>query len=254
MDIYSPRADPDEKPLPMKEVLLELPHPRFNAQLTVQGDVLYIYGGTFEKGDREYTFDEMYAIDLGKVDGVKELFRREPENWLGSDEEDSEDVDGSGDEDDDEDEDEEQDINILDEKPLHTESTRRSNRKEKVDEAGETTSVATESSTFDDTPIDDATSPEDNLPHPRPFESRREFFQRTGNEWQDALMTSLRWKGVQPESLSIKEIKTKAFEMSEEKWWDSREEITALEDEQEAAGIGEVITLVEASGGAGRRR
>jgi len=73
-------------------------------------------------------------------------------------------------------------------------------------------------------------------------------------------MTSLRWKGVQPESLTIKEIKSKAFEMSEAKWWDCREEITALEDEQEAAGIGEVVSLADrgvggqAGAGGGRRR
>lgn len=71
-------------------------------------------------------------------------------------------------------------------------------------------------------------------------------------------MTSLRWKGIQPETLSIKEIKSKAFELSEEKWWDCREEITALEDEQEAAGIGEVVSLTDrgdaGTGGAGRRR
>lgn len=257
MDIDSPKEDPDEKALPAKEVLMEFPHPRFNAQLTVQDDVLFIYGGTFEKGDREYTFDEMYAIDLGKVDGVKKIFRREPENWLGSDDEESEEEEGSDDEEDEEDEDEEGDVTMADEKPLHSESTRKSKRKEKVEEASETASVATEPSTFDDTPNDETSSPEDNLPHPRPFESRREFFQRTGNEWQEALMASLRWKGIQPETLSVKEIKTKAFEMSEEKWWDMREEITALEDEQEAAGIGEVVTLAdrgEASGGAGRRR
>ena len=264
MDIDMPKEDPNEKSLSAKEVLLEFPHPRFNAQLTVQDDVLYIYGGTFEKGDREYTFDEMYAIDLGKMDGVKEIFRREPENWLGSDDEDSEDEGGSDEEEeeDEEDEDEEGDIKMVDEKPLHSESRRKSKRKDTgvpaTDEASETASAA-DTSTFDDTPDDtmEATSPEDNLPHPRPFESRREFFQRTGNEWQEALMTSLRWKGIQPETLSVKEIKTKAFEMSEEKWWDSREEITALEDEQEAAGIGEVVALAdrsEASGGGGRRR
>lgn len=56
-------------------------------------------------------------------------------------------------------------------------------------------------------------------------------------------MTSLRWKNIQPESSSVKEIKARAFEMSEEKWWDFREEITALEDEQEAAGIGEVVSI-----------
>lgn len=76
-------------------------------------------------------------------------------------------------------------------------------------------------------------------------------------------MTSLRWQGIKPETLAIKEIKSKAFELSEEKWWDCREEITALEDEQEAAGISEVISLAErggaggaggAGGGAGARR
>lgn len=67
-------------------------------------------------------------------------------------------------------------------------------------------------------------------------------------------MTNLRWKNIQPESLTVKEIKTKAFELSEEKWWDCREEITALEDEQEAAGIGEVVSLAdrgEGTSGAG---
>lgn len=74
-------------------------------------------------------------------------------------------------------------------------------------------------------------------------------------------MTQLRWKNIPPETLAIKEIKTKAYELSEEKWWDCREEITALEDEQEAAGIGEVVSLGdrgETGGhggvGAGRRR
>ncbi len=67
-------------------------------------------------------------------------------------------------------------------------------------------------------------------------------------------MASLRWKGVQPESLSVKELKTKAFELSEEKWWDCREEITALEEEQEAAGITEVVSLADRGEGGLKRR
>jgi hypothetical protein len=258
MDIEKPEDDPEEKSLP---VFMEFPHPRFNAQLAVQGDILYIYGGTFEKGDREFTFDEMYSIDLGKLDGVKQIFRREPDNWLGSDDEDSDDEDGSDEEDDEEEEDEEGDVKMDDAKPLYTESTRKSKRKEKQVADFDDSSVISSptASSFDDTPDDTITAStvDDGLPHPRPFESRRDFFQRTGNEWQEALMTALRWKGVQPETLSVKEIKTRAFEMSEEKWWDCREEIQALEDEQEAAGIGEVITLAdkaEAGGGVGRRR
>jgi hypothetical protein len=134
-------------------------------------------------------------------------------------------------------------------------------------------SVTSEEETEADTT---ATTVDDGLPHPRvslhnfwlahmsatnifqPFESRREFFVRTSAEWQEVLMTSLRWKGIQPETLTIKEIKSKAFELSEEKWWDCREEITMLEDEQEAAGIGEVVSLTDrgdtGAGGAGRRR
>lgn len=48
-----------------------------------------------------------------------------------------------------------------------------------------------------------------------------------------------------------------AFKDAEEKFWDCREEIRALEDEQEAAGIGEVVSLADkktAESGAGRRR
>lgn len=63
-------------------------------------------------------------------------------------------------------------------------------------------------------------------------------------------------KGVQPETMAVKEIKTKAYELSEEKWWDCREEITALEEEQEEAGITEVVSLAERgeAGGGHRRR
>jgi hypothetical protein len=37
--------DDDIDALPAKEILMEYPHPRFNAQLAIQGDRLFIYGG-----------------------------------------------------------------------------------------------------------------------------------------------------------------------------------------------------------------
>ncbi|KAF6526586.1 hypothetical protein HZS61_009630 [Fusarium oxysporum f. sp. conglutinans] len=240
----------DDKPAREMPVTMEPPHVRFNAQLAIQDDVLYIYGGTFEKGDREFTFDDLYAIDLGKLDGCKEIFSRPVEDWIESDDEDEDDEDE--DEEDEEDEDEEETG-----QQLYTPSK----RKKKQDEISEASS---EPSSEPSTPSEDdetetaATSVDDGLPHPRPFESRREFFVRTSAEWQEILMTSLRWKNIQPETLAIKEIKAKAFELSEEKWWDCREEIVALEEEQEAAGIQEVVSLAErgdaASGGGARRR
>jgi hypothetical protein len=70
------------------------------------------------------------------------------------------------------------------------------------------------------------------------------------------LLDTLKEKGVALEK-NIKELRKDAFDMAEEKWWDSREEVMALEDEQEAAGIGEVVSIAdrgENAGGAGRRR
>ncbi|KAF1739177.1 Kelch repeat-containing protein 3 [Beauveria bassiana] len=207
-DVDSIELEKEEEPeeqASVKEmpVTMEPPHVRFNAQLTVQNDVLYIYGGTFEKADREFTFDDLYAIDLVKLDGCKEIFTRPVEDWV-------------------------------------------------------TTTTAPSEDTEEDDAETSATSVDDGLPHPRPFESRREFFVRTSAEWQEILMTNLRWKNIQPETMAVKEIKAKAFELSEEKWWDCREEITALEEEQEAAGIQEVVSLAErgdaGAAGGGRRR
>ncbi len=218
-------------------VKFETPHPRFNAQLTVQDDTLYIFGGTYEKKDIEITFSDLYAIDLGKLDGVKELHYTEPLNWNVTQEE-SEDE-----EDDDEDED----------------------MSDAEDEDGDEMSVATKSTLVTDlTPaltkdiaIEEVeeihVASQDTRPFPRPFETLRDFFARTSNEWQSRLLSS------RPDAASgqgLKELRKKAFSQAEERWWDAREEIMALEDEQEAAGIGEVVNIGDraAEGGAGRRR
>ncbi|ODA82984.1 hypothetical protein RJ55_01493 [Drechmeria coniospora] len=252
LDRKADEAD-DEKPAREMTVTMEPPHVRFNAQLAVQDDVLYIYGGTFEKGDREFTFDDLYAIDLSKLDGCKEVFSRPVEDWIESEDEDDEDDDEEDDEEGDDDEDEMEELGA---------ELAVANKNQKSEDAVSSTSsdvsLPPSAASEEDETETTATSVDDGLPHPRPFESRREFFVRTTNEWQEILMTNLRWKNVQPETLAVKEIKAKAFELSEEKWWDCREEITALEEEQEAAGIQEVVSLAErgdaGAGGGARRR
>ncbi|CAK7223926.1 Kelch repeat-containing protein 3 [Sporothrix bragantina] len=253
MDVDKKAEDDEEKaPVRQMPVSMEMPHARFNSLLAVQGDVLYMYGGTYEKDDREFTFDDMHAVDLGKMDGCKEIFSRPMDDaWYESEDEDDED-----DEDEYEDEEEEaEDVEMEDAADANapkkfTPSTRNKNKGGAA--ASDTAStVDTESvAESEETEATEADEPEDDgLPHPRPFESRRDFFNRTSNEWQEILMEKLRRNGVKIEYMLIKEIKTKAFEMSEEKWWDCREEITALEDEQEAAGIGEVVSLADREGG-----
>lgn len=225
---------------PEKPTLWEFPHVRFNAQLAVQDDVLFIYGGTYEKGDREFTFDEMHAIDLGKLDGVKEVFRRELEDWQGSEDEESDE------------EDEEDDEEASDEEP---------------DPSTPATSVGDDLLTAkpgapetaaepEPEPEGEEAEPADTLPHPRPFESLREFFSRTSNQWQDIVLEEMKYRRNQ-EGRAVKEIRKEAFDRAEQKWWDCREDIQALEDEQEEAGIGEVVSIADrggAEGGAPRRR
>ncbi|KAI6856824.1 galactose oxidase [Hortaea werneckii] len=236
--------DEDKTEKVEKPVMWEMPHPRFNAQLTVQEDTLYIYGGTFEKGDREFTFDEMWSIDLGKMDGCREVFKREISDWIGSDEEES-----------DEDEDEEMSDEEGSEDEEEAEPSTPATSVAPSVSAEETSTPATENSTEPEGTEQDSSSLTDKLPHPRPFESLREFFSRTSTEWQETVMDWLRYQ--RDIELEIKEIRKKAFERAEQKWWDCREEIQQLEDEQEAAGVGEVVALEEragGAGGAGRRR
>lgn len=237
-------ADTEDFPVkPVKQILMAMPHPRFNAQLAVQDDILYIFGGTYEHGDREYTFDEMWAIDLGRLDGVQEIYRREVENWQGSDEEGSESE--SNDEDDSEDEDMEGDAPMGVPLPLSETG------------AVPTAAEALVSELATKTDLDEPESAiADVRPHPRPFESLRDFFARTTNLWQELGLEIVRLKDGTIDR-SIKELRKIAFDLAETKWWDCREEITALEDEQEEAGIGEVVSMTDRggeTGGANRRR
>ncbi|KAL8968702.1 MAG: hypothetical protein Q9183_002337 [Haloplaca sp. 2 TL-2023] len=237
-------SEPDVIPMkPAKSRIFTMPHPRFNASLAVQDDVLYIFGGTYEHGDREYTFDEMWAVDLGKLDGVQEIYKRELENWQGSEDESS----ASGSDDDGFSEDEDMDEETSGGVSLHT-------------------APVTDQPEHKDIPMSDAPDAvdmenaeitvADTRPHPRPFESLRDFFSRTSTMWQDIIIDETR-QGDPSHGQSVKELRKFAFDRAETMWWDCREEITALEDEQEEAGIGEVVSLADRShdgAGAGRRR
>ncbi|RPA75173.1 galactose oxidase [Ascobolus immersus RN42] len=258
MDELAPVKKEEEVVKVVKENSFQLPAPRFDAALAVQDDVLYIYGGRFESGDkedREVTFDEMFAIDLGKLDGVREVFSRGTTKDWEVEEEEEDDEDDEDDDDEDEDEEEEPEIDEEEEERRRkAREERKSKKKSKDGEVPAPVEVVTEPVVEEEGPETD--EPIDTTPHPRPFETLREFFSRTSNAWQDHLLAILTEQG-KAENLGVKEIRKKAFEMAEEKWWACREEIREMEDEQEAHGIGEVVNLEEknaAGGGGGRAR
>ncbi|KAI5842689.1 hypothetical protein BZA05DRAFT_411960 [Tricharina praecox] len=237
--------------LQQSELTLNLPTPRMHCALAVQDDVLYIYGGTFEKEDREIAYDELFAIDLGKLDGVRTVFSRQTETeWVDSESEDDED-DEDDEEDSEEEEEEEEEVN--EKKPKISEAELEERRAEKAKKKARTApaiEVPAESPTAEDQEEPEHPAAEDPAPHPRPFESLREFYARTSNEWQQLLIEQAEAEGKNTMK-TVKELKKDAFAIAEEKWWDCREEIRALEDEQEEAGIGEVVSLADKSGGGG---
>ncbi|TFK23379.1 galactose oxidase [Coprinopsis marcescibilis] len=84
---------------------LTVPLPRYNTMLAVLRNTLYIYGGIFEKGSKEYTLDDFHSLQLDKLDRYTCLRPLTVEIPIGEDEESSDDDDDE-DEDDDEDGDE----------------------------------------------------------------------------------------------------------------------------------------------------
>lgn len=239
----TPRNDEPEPTRKEVPVRFEMPHPRFNAQLCVQDDALYIFGGTFEKKDVEITFSDLYSVDLGKLDGVKELYYAEPTNWnVASQESDDE----MADEDEDE-EDSDMDTDEEDNETMSVDAPSTAPTEATVPPAEVETATETEPET---------SAEQDSRPFPRPFESLRDFYARTSEEWQRLVLETKTDRALVTGEQSVKELRKAAFEQAEERWWDCREEIRNLEDEQEAAGIGEVISMAERgteSAGARRR-
>lgn len=170
------------------------------------------------------------------MDGVKEIFKREIEDWQGEDE--------SEDEEDEDDEDEEDDEEGSEDESTPATSVAPSEAAPEPEET-ETEEKATSAQS-------------DGLPYPRPFESLREFFVRTGIEWQEIILHEMKFRRTDDiAERSVKEVRKTAFARAESRWWDVREEVQALEDEQEAAGIQEVVALDQRGGGEGggpRRR
>lgn len=188
------------------EVTMNMPHPRFNASLAVSGDQLFIYGGVFEQGEKEYSLNDMYTISLEKLDGVRQLFGSVIAPIEESDSEDDSD-DESGD-----DEPEEKSVfyeNVPDEPKIE----------EKIEI--------------------DPEAPVDPRPRPKPFENMKAYFNRCTKGWEDYLRP---WN----QTISPKELRTKAFDRAESYWWILREEIRLEEDNmEEETGIGEVIEAAE---------
>ncbi|XP_067854104.1 kelch domain-containing protein 4 isoform X2 [Heptranchias perlo] len=87
--INSPEAKPDTESEEEDEDDSETgpiiePCPRSSAMAAIKQGVFYIYGGMFEVGDRQFTLNDLYCIDLHKMDEWKVLVETDPktQEWL----------------------------------------------------------------------------------------------------------------------------------------------------------------------------
>ena len=60
-----------------------MPSPRMNALMAVKNGELFLYGGMFEAGDRQYTFSDFYSIDIHKLDEWKIIIENSLKDQVG---------------------------------------------------------------------------------------------------------------------------------------------------------------------------
>ncbi|KAH9917135.1 galactose oxidase [Epithele typhae] len=171
-------VDPDDP-------MLTMPPPRYNAMLAVLRNTLYIYGGIFEKGSREYTLDDFHSLALDKLDRYvclkpSEIVIAEGDEESSEDEDDDEDDDDETQFDDNESvasatvvgDDDEKDVEVL----------------EVIEEEED---LRTQATAFMGVAKDATRSPEDVISTPLPGETLAMFYARSREYWaQKAYGTS----------------------------------------------------------------
>ncbi|KAG0679664.1 hypothetical protein C6P42_005454 [Pichia californica] len=194
----------------------QYPHERFNSLTCVMDDTFYIYGGIWENGEVECNLDSFYSIDISKLDGVTVFWEDLSEIYNATADSDEEDEDDEYDDEDDED-----DVENIDQKLIAEEEEDDDEEEEEEEDDEEDLEIAIP----DERPW---------LPHPKAFETLRNFYIRTCAEF-------LKWVIDQNRDTRGKGLKTKAFELAETRWWERREAIQLEEDEMEESGVENVI-------------
>jgi hypothetical protein len=192
-------------------ITMELPHKRFNAMLAVgMDDKLYIYGGTFENpGRKEVTLDDFHVIDLGRLDGVRQLWSRTVIETESDDEDDEEDE-----------EDDDEEMQEDGESREETEDVAEEMQVDVPPAAPEPIVESTEESTSSFNP---------KYPQPLPFETLKLYYDRTAKEW--LVLAADKSKAG----------RRQAFIRAEGYWWECREEIREMEEQMEESGVKEVV-------------
>lgn len=176
-----------------------LPCGRFNAPVCVQKNTLYIAGGGVERQDRELTLDDIWCIDLNKLDEFHQLkeLSEECSKWIMTDSEDEEADEEEGEE--------AEDVEMQDaddDEDGEDEQTKRRHRRDRLRSRVEHCDGS-------------------NLT-PLVNETLKEFFDRTQKYWIGEVLNTMDYSG--------KELRRVAFEWSFKRYWEIKPTLKELED------------------------
>ncbi|KAL6652500.1 hypothetical protein ACP70R_011425 [Stipagrostis hirtigluma subsp. patula] len=203
------------------------PSGRINACMAVGKDMLYLYGGMMEVKDREITLDDLYSLNLSKLDEWKCIIPASESEWLeiSEDEDDDDEADddendsaGDGnetDEDEEEsDEDAEKNVDMSSAVSLlkgESKSMRRKEKRARIEQIRVILGLS------------------DSQRTPMPGESLRDFYKRTNMYWQMAAYEHTQHTG--------KELRKDGFDLAETRYKELKpilDELAVLEAEQKA--------------------
>ncbi|KAJ0527818.1 putative kelch-type beta propeller [Helianthus annuus] len=204
---------------------------RINASMVVGKDTLYIYGGMMEIRDQEITLDDLYALNLSKLDEWKCLIPASESEWVEASEDDEEDDDD--DDEDSEDENEEKDDSDEDDDEEDDDDMEAQNDGVLGDAVaiikGEGKKLRRKEKRARIEQIRASLGLSDSQRTPMPGEALKDFYKRTNGYWQMAAYEHTAHTG--------KELRKDGFDLAESRYKELKpilDELAILEAEQKA--------------------
>lgn len=218
-DVMSDSTEQEATPEAIK------PIGRINASMAVGKDTLYLYGGMMEVKDREITLDDLYSLNLSKLDEWKCIIPASESEWL-----------EMSDDDDDEDEDEDDEDDSSDDAMQTDEDEEESDEEAEKNVAvsgavallkGERKKLRRKEKRARIEQIRVILGLSDSQRTPTPGESLRDFYKRTNMYWQMAAYEHTQHTG--------KELRKDGFDLAETRFKELKpilDELAVLEAEQ----------------------
>ncbi|KAG6635007.1 kelch domain-containing protein 4 [Carya illinoinensis] len=205
---------------------------RINSCMVVGRDTLYVYGGMMEVKDQEITLDDLYSLNLSKLDEWKCIIPASESEWVEASEDEDEDDDEDGDDSDDEcnsdsnsdetSDGDDDDVEAAGDGPLQMgdavalikgkgKTLRRKEKRARIEQIRASLGLS------------------DSQRTPMPGESLKDFYKRTNLYWQMAAHEHTQHTG--------KELRKDGFDLADARFRELKpilDELTILEAEQKA--------------------